>query len=274
MRSAIISAIVAMSALGSTSTIAREPTPITKREARTLPAPQVERRVMAQLSDIIEEERWEGRKPPVRPLTDMSFATKPRSTRVPGLCRVDRLRVSFRPAEQGDGDADTPVIANGLSASHYFYFREVPKSHYHDVVDYDRNPDQSACNEVSLAKNHFFNAEGEESATNGFFLAQKVMNEILGGKPEFPVDCDRSPNEKYRTCADIVREMKENPIDLIDSCESHDPPFSPCYKIYAGDRAMWIIASPIASGPNVLPPFTPLKVKVDELIIMAHERVD
>ena len=270
MRHGLLTGFLTILVLGGTAAVAREPAPITKREARSLPAQQVERRVMAQLSDILEEERWERRKPPVRPLADMDFTTRPYSTDVPNLCRVDRLSVSFRTIGDDDGDADTPAVAEGFTASHYFHFRQAPKSHYREVVDHERGPNPSACNGISLAKNDFFLADGEETATNGFLLAHRVMNEILGGKPDYQVECESLQDEKYRSCAGIVGEIRESSIDSISVCEDRDRPHSVCYKIYAGYWLIQVTAGPFAYGPDV----TPQKVTINELIVLSHERVD
>jgi hypothetical protein len=265
------SAIVILFVLGSTGAMAHEPAAISKREARTLPAPQVERRVMAQLSNILEEERWDRRRPPVRPLTDLDFVTKPRPTPVPRLCRVDRLKVSFRPMTRGKGDADTPVLADGFTASHYFHFSQAPNNYFEELADYDRHQGGADCMGLSFTKEEFFEASSEEVATNGFFLARRVIDAILGGKPAFPVECNKSPED--RICADIVRNLMAS-IDSIEECEAEKVPLAGCYRIYAGDRVLRIVASPIAFGANALPPLTPLDVKVEELIILADERVD
>lgn len=274
MRSIFKSAVILLSVLGSGAAAAREPPPITKREARDLPAQQVERRVIDQLSHILTEERWDRRKPPVRPLTDMDFVTQPRATFVPNLCQVDRLRVNFRPMRSEKGDADTPVRADGFTADHYFHFKEAPKSHHGDAVDYQRARDPSECADVDFGKGNFFDAPDEETATDGYYVTQRAIGEIFKGKADLPVECDKYWFEKESSCADIVGKLKEASIDSIDKCEAEEPELARCYEIYIGDRLLRIVASPIASGKDVLPPLTPLKVKLGTLIILSHERVD
>jgi hypothetical protein len=266
--------VVLLAVLGSAGAVAREPAPITKREARDLPARQVERRVMAQLSHILTEERWDRRKPPARPLTDMDFVTQPRATSVPNLCQVDRLRVSFRPTRSEKGDADTPVRADGFTADHYFHFREAPKAYHGDAADYQRARNPSECADVDFGKDDFFNAPDEETATDGYYVAQRAIEEILKGKADLPVECDKYWYEKESSCADIVGKLKETSIDSIDKCDAEEAALARCYEIYIGDRLARIVASPIAFGQNVLPPLTPLKVKLSTLIILSHERVD
>ena len=195
MRTELSATAIILAMIGSAGALAREPASITKREARDLPAQQVERRVMDQLGHILTEERWDRRKPPVRPLTDMDFVTPPRATFVPNLCQVDRLRISFRPTTPGKGDADTPVRADGFTATHYFRFKEAPKSYHGDAADYQRTRNPSECADVDFGRDEFFDAPDEETATNGYYVAQKAIGEILSGKADPPIECDREREE-------------------------------------------------------------------------------
>lgn len=263
----------ALAALGTAacSTVVREPSTITKAEARSLPPSEVKRRVIGQLGDILSEQRVTRRRPPVNPLTDMSFAAKPRSTAVPNLCRIDQLTITFQ-SNDGDlerGDANTPVSASGFTATTFFQFSRPPTGPYESVVDYDHSPGDPACRRAKLWEGEFFTADDDRVATDGYFLAHRVMDAIAGGAPAFALVCNKYPVETNRECADITREMKSAQIESIDRCEAEvsETASALCYEVFVGDRSLRIIASPYATGPNVRPPLTVLHVVLDSLIV-------
>jgi hypothetical protein len=268
--------LMLLATIASSSAVARQSSTITKAEARSLPASQVKRRIMDQLSDILAEERFSQRKPPVNPLTDMSFVTKPRATAVPNLCQIDRLTITFRSEGDGKGNADTPVSANGFSSTRYFHFNKPPSDNYHTIVDYDHSPNDMACRNAKLWENEFFTASDDSVATDGYLLAHRTMDAIIAGNPTFPLACNKHPVETKRECADIVREIRSDPISSIDQCETDIPELASafCYRVFVDDRSLRIIASRYASGPNVPPPLTVLRVELDSLIVLWHERVD
>jgi hypothetical protein len=269
----IAAAILAASAAGA---VAREASTISKTEARSLPAPEVKRRVMNQLSEILTEERFNHRRPPVRLLDDMSFITRARATQVPNLCQIDRLEIIFEPQDTDGGNADTPVSAKGFSATRYFHFPRAPSAPYEASVDYDQAPNDAACREAKLWEDEFFTADDDRTATDGYLLAHRVIDAMIAGSPSFQLNCEKYPSETDRECADIARDIKTAQISSIDRCETDIPEFAlaSCYRAFVGDRSLRIIASPYAAGPNVPTPLTVLRVELDSLIIMAHERVD
>ncbi|UKK84207.1 hypothetical protein L7H23_16815 [Sphingopyxis sp. BSN-002] len=231
---------------------------------------------MRQLSEILEEERFEGRKPPTRVLTDMFFTTPPHATYVPGLCVVDRLTVSFTPhPKMAKPDADTPVRANGFSAERFYRFAQRPDAGYHQLLAEDYHPDDSRCS-GALWKDEFFRAPSEEIAADGYFVAHRALDAILAGTPPFPFTCEKFPMETALGCSDLARMLKEGEIDSIDRCEESDATTAGnnCFAIRSGDRELRILASPHASGPNVPPPLTIASVHIGSLIVLVHERVD
>ena len=219
--------------------VARQPSTITKVEARSLPASQVKRRVMDQLGDILAEERFRQRKPPVNPLTDMSFVTKPRATSVPNLCQIDQLTITFRSEEGERGNADTPVSVNGFSSARYFHFNSPPSDNYNKIVDYDRLPNDKACRNARRWDDEFFTAPDDNVATDGYLLAHRVIDAVITGTPPFPLACNKYSVEAKRECADIAREIRSAPISSIDQCETDMPEFASalCYKVFVGDRS-------------------------------------
>src|SRR5687767_944209 len=99
-RIALLAAFAALAALPTSPEAAAQANRyITKHEARAWSASRVERKILQQLGTIIEEtgdaREAAKRTPPTRLLTDLSYETKPRASRVPGLCRVDVLTIEF-----------------------------------------------------------------------------------------------------------------------------------------------------------------------------------
>lgn len=256
---------------------ARTAAPISKAQARSWPRSHVKRQVMEQLSAILTEERFPQKRPPKTMLTSMEFAMEPRATSVPGLCRIDRLSVEFRP-EGGDGerDADTPVSVSGVDATRYYHFRRPPSDRFDAIVDYERRPDEAQCRGARLEEDAFFSAPDERAATDGYLVARRAMDAIVAGNPSFPLSCDLYPVEAKRSCAEVVGAIASEPLSSIEACQSDLPEFRSdiCYRIFIGDRSLQIMASSYASGPNIPAPLTIKRVAMESLIVMAHERVD
>lgn len=272
----LLASLVALMTAGCSTVEGGPSTAITKTEARSMPASVVKKRVLQQLSDVLSEVRFNHRRPSINPLTDMSFVTPPRATDVPGLCQLDMLKVTFRLSDDEQSNADTPAWVDGFSSTRYFHFARPPESNFNDIVDYDHEPSDSSCHGAELWEDEFFTAPDERAATDGFLLAHRVIDSISKGNPNFGFECNKYPTESARKCSDIARETSESQISSIDRCENNNSEFrlASCYSVYFGDRSLRIIASPYASGPNVLPSLTILSVKLDSLIVMAHERVD
>jgi hypothetical protein len=255
--------------------MARDVPAITKAEARSLPAAVVKRRVMEQLSAILTGDGYTGRKPPVRPLTDLSFRTRPRATAVPGLCQVDWLTISFRLEAGAPLDADTPAMADGVSVTHHFLFRKPPTNEYQEIVDHGRTPDDARCRGADWLKDDFFSAPDVSIATDGYLLAYRAMDAILAGKPAFAFACSKFPDDT-RTCAEIVHALRPERLSNIDECEAGagGSLSASCYLIHAGEYSLRIIADRLAPGPDQLAALTVVRVDLASLLILAHERID
>lgn len=266
--------VLAMVASGCVAT--GPPSTITKTEARSLSRAEVKARVLQQLADLVTEVRPGSRRPPVNPLTDVSFETRPRATEVNGLCRLDRLTVTFRPLGREWGDADTPVTADGFYAIRYYHFTTAPTQNYNEARRDDGPPDDAQCQDVNLWDADFFAAPDEQAATDGFLLMRRVVEAITTGRASFPFTCTKHPVEADRECVDIVRQIGSTPISDIERCEMQrgEPAFALCHRVLVGDRRFRIISSAYLYGPGALPSLTVLGVEMDALITLIHERVD
>lgn len=267
--------ILAMGGMAGTSD-ARMAADISKMEARALPAAKVKRRVMDQLSAILTEQRFPRKGQPKRLLTDMAFITKPSATVVPGLCRIDQLTLSFRPDDDGTGDASTPVSVHGFETTHFYYFKRPPSEPFNSIVDWNNRRRDGQCRGATLSDDPFFSAPDDQVATDGYMVAHRAMDAIIAGNPPFALSCDLYPIEAGRGCSDVMREVRAASISSIDTCETDLPDHQSdlCYRAYVGDRSLRILASGYRYGPNSLPPLTVRKVVMESLIVMAHKRVD
>jgi hypothetical protein len=270
----ILAAAFAMAALQPAA--ARDAPTITKAETRSLPPAVVKRRVMEQLGDILTGDRYTARRPPVRPLTDLSFHTRPRATAVPGLCQVDWLTISFRSEAGEPRDADTPATADGVSVTHHFLFRKPPTGEYREIADHGRTPDDARCRSADWRKDAFFSAPDDSIATDGYLLAYRAMDAIVAGKPPFPFACEKWPVEAERDCAGIVREIRSAGLSAIETCEvpMAEPSATACYAIDAGERALRIVSGHEQSGPDRRAAPKILRLALTSPIILIHERVE
>lgn len=255
---------------------ARVPADISKIEARALPAGQVKRRVMAQLSALLTEERPSRKGRPKRLLTDMAFIAKARATMVPGLCQIDRLTLLFRPEGGETGDAATPVSVNGFETTHYYHFRRPLSDPFNTIVDRAKEQGDAQCRGATLAADPFFSAPDDQVAADGYLVAHRAMDAIVAGNPPFSLSCELYPLEAGRGCAAVIGEVRSEPVSSIESCETDLPDHKSdlCYRVYVGDRSLRILASGYSYGPHALPPLTVKRVVMDSLIVMTHERVD
>lgn len=266
--------IAAMGAMAGCATSG--PGTITKTEARSLPERVVTRRVMTQLGDMVTGPPDRRRVAPVRPLTDMTFATRPRATAVPGLCRIDQLTVTFRSRQAGRQNANTPVTAEGFRSSSYFHFLTPPTATYHEGRQDESMLDDAACQETDLYDSDYFLADDDEVATDGFLVARRVFDVVAAGEPTFALTCDKFPAEAARSCVDILQQISSVPVAFVRECEVDRPnvPSARCYRVEMADRSLRIATTPISYGGNSRPPLTILDVHMDALIVMWHERID
>lgn len=269
-------ALVCLTMVAMAGCAASGPRTITKAEARSLPEPVVKRRVLAQLGDLLTGPPGRRRAAPVNPLTDMTFVARPRATVVPGLCQVDQLTVTFRSQEAGQGNADTPVSAEGFRSASYFHFMTPPTANYHDMPEDEGVLDDTACQEADRGDPVYFLAENDEIATNGFLVARRVLDAVTTGDPSFALTCDKFPVEADRECADILRQIASDPVVYVRRCEADRPGAlgAHCYRVEVADRSLRIVTTPISYGGNARPPLIILDVHINSLIVLAHERID
>lgn len=248
---------------------------ITKLEARTLPAVQVERRVMAQLADLVSEDRPSRRQAPVNPLTQMSFSTEPYATDTPGLCRIDTLTVLFRPLRAGRADVNTPMQASGFRATSYYRFLRRPALD-DDFLDVVTPSDDAACREADGPDAAYFTADDEEGAQTGYLVLLHTLEAAAAETPGFALTCERWRTDEGRTCLEVLRGLDARFVYAIDRCEpGRDAATGAyCHRVAIGERSLRIETTPIAYGPGARPSLTPLSVHIDSPIIMGHEIVD
>ncbi|HEX9931726.1 MAG TPA: hypothetical protein VGB08_02675 [Allosphingosinicella sp.] len=101
---------------------------LTLTEARSLPAPEIARRVLGAAGALYPELQRPGADAglslpggPHRGLTFLTFAGTPRSAGFSGLCQADIAFVSFRPIRAPtQSDVDPPARVSGLSTSRWY----------------------------------------------------------------------------------------------------------------------------------------------------------
>lgn len=134
---------------------------ITKIEARKLPGKIVTRRVLDQLSDVLELEPYPARKvPPHRPLTDLWFWTLPRATSLRGLCSSDEVTVYFKAVSGPEKDAHSAMTAAGIaSRTSYHFLATHPSLPAQEASAAEKTKADKQCSELAPSgRNSFLQA--------------------------------------------------------------------------------------------------------------------
>jgi hypothetical protein len=195
---------------------------ITKHEARQWPPSRVERKILQQLATIIEEtgafREAAKHTPPIHPLTDISYVTKPRASRIPGLCRVDALTVELAPPSPRDKGAETEVHAVGFTASHHFKFLTGPTADSFDVEARQELYGESDCSKLDPLATDFFSAPNDDVANNGYWLLTRAIEETRRG-PAFTIRCEILAVNK-RNCPEILASLELSGLTGVEECDS------------------------------------------------------
>ena len=247
--------------------------PITKAEARSLSERKLKAIVMAQLSDLIREPVHSDNPAPKSVLGDVTYITRPRATAMPGLCALDMLTVHFRPLDEKPRDQDTPVMADGFDANHYFLVRKPVDKSYNEAAIFDRTPNDAACASSDFFRDAWFSATNEEDASDGAMLARRA---IADGGSRSRLECANAGIDLRENCGSVLAALDPAAISGIDRCEPDpaDRDTSYCYKVYFSDVMLLIRARRSASGPNATAELSIASVAFHQLIVIADQRVD
>lgn len=191
--------------------------PITKLEARRLPAQQVTRRVLDQLSDPLKLQKYPASSvQPTRPLTDLWFWTRARSTYISGLCSADEVTVYFRGKSGPAENVRSEMTAAGIQARTVYRFLAEPQSFDPSILDAAaRWKADKACARLSPEKEGFFAAADEEMAAKGSWLIQSAMRETRGDQPlSFECKFEDMP----QGCRQSLADVKANTLWQFSSC--------------------------------------------------------
>jgi len=213
------------------SATAEPATPITKIETRSLPASEVSKRVMEQLSRIVTLSPDPNAQPrPAMPLSQLSFWTKPRATFITGLCAADGMTVSFRYTELAAGAA-TPVEADGVVAKTYYHFLDWPK----DYARHDRSPEQVAQDEDACArfdpdKVRMIEASDESDVAEGAWLFGEIVRRAADLRDSF--DCTEDPRYGIPQCRKRLATLRREDISNIGRCDIEGKGDGHCLTVF------------------------------------------
>lgn len=231
--------------------------PISKTEIRAGSDRQTQRKVMAQLSDLLLPGTFGGRPghPPKRPLSDLWFHTRPRGTATEGVCVSDTVVIRFRPVETGPRDADTPVAASAVESTSQYRLRGAVDPASLDELDAagQVRADQN-CAAIDPRKAHFITAPDEDTLVEGLWMLRQAQ-----AAPPPTMTC-----EGYKQpCAVVLAAIDPMTIESVDACSAKNGP--PCYVIYGGSTS----ATLRADGTGRL-----ISVKLGQEIVIADLRAD
>lgn len=243
---------------------------LSKSELRTAPPEETHRRLRDMVWSLFEQEDFRSERTPAQPLTDLALATRPRSTQVPGLCRLDLAWIDFAPAgaSSGETDADTPMQAVGLRVSPRFHFVEPPPPTGYYRIDRQRAAADPAC-AGTPREVHFFEAEDELVATDGYRSFLNLQEALRGGGP-VALRCDLGPAES-RSCSEVLLSLDQSSLLFVEDCQSPDLS-TLCFLVDAFDyRVRLFVTNHVTPGP---PALQLLRAEVSAPIVMSHERID
>jgi hypothetical protein len=238
---------------------------ISKTEVRSDPPEMTNRRLRRLVWNMFQPTDFRGRKPPTQPLSRLWLATKPRATRVPGLCRYDSVRIEFQRLDPRDRGADARTRPVGLESQAYFAFLAPPAGDYnHSAKD---PPATAAC--ARLGDDHpTFTADDEEVAADGYLAWLRLQRALRDGKP-VPLECDLYAHEKIG-CAALILSLPAEHISTVDRCEADFG--AECFRVTIDDRAVDVrLTGHVTPGP---PAGEVTGAKLGSLIIFADTVID
>ncbi len=242
------------------------PSTITKSEIRSDPPSVTDRKLKDVLWSLFEKPDRRGEKAPTRPLSTLFLETRTQATRVPGLCRYDRVRVEFERANPSDKGPGAPARPVGLTSTSNFTFLSAPTAGYDDIVR-DNPVPAAQCSKLPEDQS-FFTARNAEEATEGFRAWTALLDEVRAGR-RIPLECDLGAFEK-RSCEAVIGAFGPEQLEEVESCDS-DPEVV-CHKFRVYDQELTVVSTDrVHPGP---PPGRIVRAKLDTFILMWHEIPD
>lgn len=276
----IVRALALTGALCAAAPAAAQQT-VTKAEVRSQKPSVTDAQLRNQLWGMFHKEDRRTRKTPARPLEDVWLDTPAYPTKVPDLCRSDRVTMRLAPADprEAEPDADTPMRAYGLDSEKRFLFLALPAEEApeqeEDAPGKRRDMWHGACSRLDRYDARFFRADDEKLAMGGYRALLRAARVVQAG--EAKIRCNLSQIEK-RPCAEVLGEFAKAPISSIESCPAVTG--LACYSIFgSGDLQVrvTIVDDPDSykrAGGEALPMGRLMSVDVDEMIILWHTRPD
>jgi len=270
----LVAGLLSAILLGAESAAAHDPGTITKLEARRLPAEEVKRRTLEQLSRILTlETHSPTTERPKHLLSALQFWTKPRMTDVRGLCAADSVVINFRPTHRFVDSADTPTSADSIEARTFYRFAVPPTSAVQESRDWSLGPDNPSCLKIDPRHDPMFSAKNGEEAVEGIWLADEVNRQAKLGQFDFELSCSRR-EIKRDECIRLVQQLDRDAIGSVDQCQvtESETSTSRCVELdaWTGIESLELHVFVEGSGSNE----KIVRVIVVELVIFADERED
>lgn len=249
--------------------------PISKIEARSLPAKQVVQRATSQLAEILSLVPY----PPstVRPviaLKDLWFWTTPRATAVPGLCRSDEVVIEFAPSIDisSELNSDTQTRATGIRATPRFRFLAPPApTDWPDFTADEKARANADCALVDPQKEAFFetDSEFEGDANRMALLFERMQAELASGASGIDLVCSNST----KPCAEMFATMTLEDLRESRRCRGDDGKLATCTEFRtrnqtSGDSRIYVFWK-YSDIPETI-----YRVEVHELVVLGHARID
>lgn len=238
--------------------------PITKIQARSLPAPVVTRQVSNQLSQILKLEPYPfSNPPPVLPLRDLWFWTVPYPTAVPGVCAADYVTVYFRPASARQSGAHTPVLPEHLEVQPH-YRLTLPPGTAHGKEQPDEVPfaDYEACAKLDPLKTEFITATGPEDVEQAAYWLTVAQSQ-LARQGSAPFEC--ADDTKDNICAGGLSKLRLDDISNVAGCQWS---FQRCLDLFVGSWSVKIVLRTDKGGTTIS------RIEIGETVTIADRRAD
>lgn len=237
---------------------------VTKADVRSQKPSVTDAQLRDQLWGMFRKEDRRRKERPRAGLLDVWLETPAYPTAVPNLCRTDQVTIRLAPAEGAvrKPDAETPMRAYGLDASRRYLFLKLPPESPADRDFKPRDMWQGACARLAADDIRFFRAEDEDMAEGGYRALLGAARAAKGGA--LAPKCDLGPYDK-RSCLDALARVADDPIDSIDRCPA--PTDLVCYQVSGADQLQVEVSVKSDTG-------APVEVKIDQMIVVADQRID
>lgn len=253
-------------AAAATSSVAAPNKTITKSEVRSAEPSATHRHLRDVVWTLFEQQDYRRDKAPTRPLSTLFLRTKTHSTRVPGLCRYDSVRVEFELANPANKGPDAPVRPAGLTSTSFFTFLSQPTDEYEEIA---QGGPVSWMECEKLPEDHpFFAAETEHQATDAY-RAWLTLSAALRTGAKLPMECNLFPVDKT-SCGEVIGSLQASQLTKVETCDAQAG--TTCYKLYFDDRLVSIKSTGhVSPGP---PAGQIVSARLDSLIVLSHEIID